>query len=73
MFSTFDEVRHLQYLLVFHCEKQISTCSTNEANTSFHKYFSESYFVYITLEFAHRRTGFASGAKMTDKELQINK
>lgn len=73
MFSTFDEIRHLEYLLVFHHEQQISTCSRNEANTSFHKYFHDSNTVYITLDFAHRRTAFAFGTKMTDKELQINK
>lgn len=71
MFSTFDEIGHLEYLLIFHHEKQISTCFRNEANTSFHKYFSESYIVYITLEFAQRRT--ASGTTMTDKEFKINK
>lgn len=73
MLSTFDEIRYLEYLLVFHHEKQISTYSRNEANISFCKYFSKSYIVYITLEFAHRRTVFASGTKMTGKELQINK
>lgn len=44
-----------------------------KANISFHNYFSESDIVHIALEFAHRRTAFASGTKMTDKELQINK
>lgn len=44
-----------------------------KANISFHNYFNESYIVHIALEFAHRKTAFASGTKMTDKELQINK
>lgn len=69
MFSALDEIRYLVDLLVFHTVeltflpapemKQIS----HSINTS----------VSLRLKFAHRITGFASSAKMTDKDLQINK